>query len=49
MAGQNRIVNSEIARKAPKGSALKSALNPKTITSKIVEVKGTEKQPKKGK
>ena len=49
--GVNRIVLAEMARpKTPKGSALKSALNTKPFTSKLVAVKGNEKQPKgKGK
>lgn len=47
MSGQSRIVSAEIARKAPKGSALKAALTPSKINSAIAAVNGTEKQPVK--
>ncbi len=46
MSGQQRLVNAEMARpKTPKGSALKSAMNTKTMESKILKVMGDEKQP----
>lgn len=48
MSGNNRIVLAEMARpKTPKGSALKSALDTKAFETKVKNVKGNEKQPKK--
>lgn len=46
MSGQRRIINAEMARpKNPKGSALKKALSPKKINSRLSKVTGREKQP----
>ncbi len=48
MSGQNRILNAEINKpKAPKGSALVSAIKSVFSPSKIASVKGNEKQSKK--
>lgn len=44
--GATRIILAEMARpKNPKGSALKSVLDPKKMQNKLIAVKGNEKQP----
>ncbi len=45
--GATRIVLAEMARKMPKGSALKFALETSAFEKKVLEIKGDEKQPTK--